>query len=275
MGYSRLIIFLLSATLLLSSCATLSGSGVGRVKHYSVESSRLPESFDGLRVAFVSDLHYPSKFTRKRLVKLCRMLGEIDAEVLAIGGDFVPSAQYVAPLFSAFSSLKTAYGKYAVPGNHDYEFYDTLHAEGRRCGIKMLADSAVCISNGIDSICVAGVYDSFAVGSSSEAMLAGLDKNLFTILLSHTPDFAQDSSVECDLVLSGHTHGGQVNLLGLYTPVKNTKYGTRFLRGKNSTDNGTVVITTNGVGTSRCKVRFCVPSEIVVITLKRSASAVE
>ncbi len=273
MGYPRFIVPFLSAILLLSSCATLSGSGVGRVKHYSVESVRLPESFDGVRIAFVSDLHYPSKFTKKRLVKLCRALGEIDAEILAIGGDFTPSERHVEPLFSAFSSIETAYGKYAVPGNHDYEFYDTLHEEARRCGIKMLADSAICVSDGIDSIYVAGIYNSFTIDSSAERMLAGLDKDIFTILLSHTPDFAQNFSPDCDLVLSGHTHGGQVSLLGLYTPVKNTKYGRRFLRGKNLTDNGTVVITTNGVGTSRYKVRFCVPSEIVVVTLKRVATA--
>ena len=85
------------------------------------------------------------------------------------------------------------------------------------------------------------------------------------------PDFAQDVRIACDLVLSGHTHGGQVSLLRLCTPVKNSKYGMRFLRGLNRTDEGVPVITTNGVGTSRRKVRFCVPSEVVVVTLRRAS----
>ena len=93
--------------------------------------------------------------------------------------------------------------------------------------------------------------------------------SLFTVLLCHTPDYAERSSTTADLVLSGHTHGGQVSLLGLYTPVRNSVYGTRFLRGMNNTTAGSTVITTNGVGTSRKKIRFCVPSEIVVVRLKR------
>ena len=56
--------------LLISSCATLSGNGVGRIKHYTIESDRLPASFDGFTAAFLSDLHFPSKFTPKRLQKV-------------------------------------------------------------------------------------------------------------------------------------------------------------------------------------------------------------
>ena len=255
--------------LLISSCATLSGSGVGRVRSYTVESERLPESFNGVRVAFVSDLHFPSKFTPKRLRKLVRKIEDIGVEILAFGGDYVPSAQNVEPLFSAFSSLETAYGKYAVAGNHDYKLYDTLRVAAQRNGIAMLADEAAFIAAGFDTICIAGVYNSFRSTASNKALVEALPIDLFTLMLAHSPDFAQDASVECDLVLSGHTHGGQVTLFGLYTPVKNTKYGTRFLHGRNLTDKGVTVITTNGVGTSRRKVRFLVPSEVVVVTLRR------
>ena len=81
--------------------------------------------------------------------------------------------------------------------------------------------------------------------------------------------FIKTSDNCCSIILCGHTHGGQVSLFGLYTPVKNSSYGTRFLRGRNRTSSGATIITTNGVGTSRRKVRFCVPSELVYITLKR------
>ncbi len=267
----HLLKILLSAAfvLLISSCASLSGSGVGRVKHYTVESERLPESFDGVRIAFMSDLHFPSKFTPRRLSRLSRKLKDIGADVIAFGGDYVTDSKCILQLFSAFSSLETAYGKFAVPGNHDFRIYDALCAGAQACGVKMLADEAVFLTNDTDSICLAGVYNSFKFLPSTESLFAGVGREMFTLLLAHTPDFAEDFSVRCDLVLSGHTHGGQVSLFGLYTPVKNTKYGTSFLRGKNYTTDGVCVITTNGVGTSRRKVRFCVPSEIVVVTLKK------
>ncbi|MBQ7947637.1 MAG: metallophosphoesterase [Bacteroidaceae bacterium] len=255
--------------LLISSCATLSGNGVGRIKHYTIESDRLPASFDGFTAVFLSDLHFPSKFTPKRLQKVAACLSHLAPDAIFMGGDYVPSPQYAQELFSSFSSVETACGRYAVLGNHDYRLRDTIAVAMERSGVRLLADEVVYLQRGGDSIAVVGVYNPFKPSTAVQQLAVGVQGGSFTIILSHTPDFAQDTRVPCDLVLAGHTHGGQVSLLGLYTPVKNTKYGTRFLRGLNSTTDGVPVITTNGVGTSRRKLRFCVPSEIVVITFKR------
>ena len=259
--------------LLISSCATLSGNGVGRVKRYVVGSDRVPPSFDGATIAFLSDLHFPSRFTPERLQKVVSRLRKEAPDVLLFGGDYAPSDKYLEQLFSSFSSVKTTYGMYAVLGNHDYRMHDTIAAAMEHAGIRLLADEAVCLSDGVDSIAVAGIYNPFKPSVAARHLVDSLCENSFTLLLTHTPDFAQDCDVRCDLVLAGHTHGGQVSLFGLYTPVKNTKYGTRFLRGRNKTDRGVPVITTNGVGTSRRKVRFCVPSEVVFITLKRISAS--
>lgn len=267
----RLLRTVLSAALLLliSSCATLSGSGVGRVKHYVVESDRLPPSFDGATVAFLSDIHYPSKFTQKRLHKLVSRLCKLSPDALLFGGDYIPDEEYAQELFSSFSSVKTSYGKYGVLGNHDYRLRDTITAAAARGGVHILTDDVVYLKTATDSIAIVGVYNSFNPSPAVQQLTASLSPSFFTIVVSHTPDFAQDTKVRCDIVLAGHTHGGQVSLFGLYTPVTNSKYGTRFLRGLNYTGEGVPVITTNGVGTSRRKLRFCVPSEIVIITLKR------
>lgn len=255
--------------LLISSCATLSGNGVGRIKHYTIESDRLPASFDGFTAAFLSDLHFPSKFTPKRLQKVVAALSHLAPDAIFMGGDYVPSPQYAQQLFFSFSSVETACGKYAVLGNHDYRLRDSVAVAMERSGVRLLADEVSYLRRGGDSIAVVGVYNPFKPSAAVQQLATGVQADCFTIILSHTPDFAQDTRVPCDLVLAGHTHGGQVSLLGLYTPVKNTKYGARFLRGLNSTTDGVPVITTNGVGTSRRKLRFCVPSEIVVITFKR------
>lgn len=255
--------------LLISSCATLSDNGVGRIKHYTIESDRLPASFDGFTAAFLSDLHFPSKFTPKRLQKVVAALSHLAPDAIFMGGDYVPSPQYAQQLFPSFSSVETACGKYAVLGNHDYRLHDSVAVAMERSGVRLLADEVSYLRRGGDSIAVVGVYNPFKPSAAVQQLATGVQGDCFTIILSHTPDFAQDTRVPCDLVLAGHTHGGQVSMLGLYTPVKNTKYGARFLRGLNSTTDGVPVITTNGVGTSRRKLRFCVPSEIVVITFKR------
>lgn len=251
--------------MLFSSCATLSNTGVGRIKCYTLHSKRLPQSFDGFTVAFLSDTHYPSKFTRNRLAKVVRKLNMINPHVLLLGGDFVTSDDYACELFDSVSSVKTPYGIYAVWGNHENRRKKVIADAMGKHSVRLLADEKVLLALNNDTLCIAGVADSFG---SDTSLFDSIPDNMFTILLSHTPDYAQNEKVRADIVLSGHTHGGQVSLFGVVTPVKNTRYGKRFLRGLNYTDYNIPVITTNGVGTSRKKVRFCVPSEIVIVTLR-------
>ena len=263
-------VLLAAVALLISSCATLSGNGVGRVKHYVVEGERVPSAFDGFKIVFLSDLHYPSKFTPKRLARLVGRVREISPDVLLFGGDYAPSAEHAGLLFSSFSSVETEHGKYAVLGNHERRFSASSVREIMNGGgVRLLADECVHIVQGGDTLSLVGVGDSFRPSQPVLDVIEALPPATYSIVLSHTPDFAQDTGAKADLVLSGHTHGGQVSFLGLYTPVTNSKYGSRFSSGLNSTDDGVAVITTNGVGTSRKKIRFCVPSEIVVITLKK------
>ena len=261
------MLFLLTA-LLLSSCASLSQNGVGRVKHYSFAHEDVPAGFDGYKIAFISDTHYPSLFNHKRLGKLVRRLKWEDADVLLLGGDYVTSDDYLNELFDSLSAVKPTDGVYAVLGNHERRYKDAALQAMNDYGIVLLADSAVAVERENDSIYLVGIYDSFVYDSLVVQPTELVDDEAFVLLLCHTPDYAERTSTTADIVLSGHTHGGQVSLFGLYTPVKNTQYGNRFLRGMNSTTSGASVITTNGVGTSRRKVRFCVPSEIVLVTLK-------
>ena len=254
---------------LLFSCASVARyKGVGRIRRYTVADARLPQAFDGMTVAFLSDTHYPSKFTPKRLQNVVRALGDLHPDLLLLGGDYVTDNDSIDALFGSLATVGAADGIFAVLGNHESRNGELVAQAMDANGIILLADSVAVIGGECDSIYVAGVYDSFAYDPLVLHPAERLPDDGFVILLCHTPDYAERSSTSADLVLAGHTHGGQVSLFGLYTPVKNTRYGTRFLRGRNRTTNGATVITTNGVGTSRRKVRFCVPSEIVVVTLK-------
>lgn len=257
------------AAILFASCATLSSTGVGRIKRYEVMSERLPQEFDGCQIAFISDIHYPSKFTRKRLAKVVRKLRDLRPQMLLLGGDYVTADDYIDELFDSLATVKSDYGIYAVLGNHEFSRRSAIEKAMSRRGIILLKDEARLLTSD-SAVYIAGVANPFKVDSTTVSPSAAVADSAYTILLVHTPDYAQMVDASADIVLSGHTHGGQVSLFGLYTPVKNTRYGTRFLRGMNSTDRGVSVVTTNGVGTSRRKIRFCVPSEIVVVTLRRA-----
>ena len=253
-----------------SSCATLSPNGVGRVRHYKIESEQLPQSFEGYQIAFISDIHYPSLFTRGRLAKITEKLQRTAPDILLLGGDYVTSGSYIEELFNSISSVNTTDGIYAVYGNHERRNKEQIAQSMLSHNITLLKDSVVGIERGDEKIYIAGIYDSFEYSPSLIQPAECVPDTAFTILLCHTPDYAERSSTTADLTLSGHTHGGQVSLLGIYTPVKNTSYGRRFLKGKNRTSSGATVITTTGVGTSRKKIRFCVPSELVLIRLHRT-----
>lgn len=263
------IVLSAAAMLLILSCASLSPSGVGRVKRYVVESERLPASFDGYTFAFVSDIHYPSLFTRSRLGRLVRKLREEKPSMLLLGGDYVTDDSYINELFDSLSTVQPADGIFAVLGNHEKRNFEKISASMSKFGIKLLRNGTVPIVEDGSAIALFGVEDSFVYDTLAARRANTLSDSVYTILLCHTPDYAERTSSTADLVLSGHTHGGQVTLFGIYTPVKNSIYGSRFLRGLNYTSLGTTVITANGVGTSRKKVRFCVPSEVVIVTLRK------
>lgn len=263
------IVLSAAVMLLILSCASLSSSGVGRIKRYVVESERLPASFDGYTFAFVSDIHYPSLFTRSRLGRLVRKLREEKPSMLLLGGDYVTDDSCIEELFDSLSTVRPEDGLYAVLGNHERRNSEKISASMADCGIKLLCDKEVSVVKDSAVIVLFGVEDSFVYDTLAARRVKALSDSVYTILLCHTPDYAERTSSTADLVLSGHTHGGQVTLFGLYTPVKNSVYGSRFLRGLNHTSQGTTVITTNGVGTSRKKLRFCVPSEVVIVTLRK------
>ena len=263
--FLRQFVILAAAMLLISSCATLSPNGVGRVKRYTFAEESVPEAFDGWKFAFVSDLHYPSLFTPKRLRKLQKEA----PEALLLGGDYVTDNDSIDALFRSLSAVKTSLGTYAVLGNHDKRNEALIRQAMDKYGICLLDGRARdMLFDAGGELSIAGVYDSFVEDTLFARYMERVAHSEFVILLTHNPDFVERNSITADLAFAGHTHGGQVSLFGLYTPVKNTRYGRRFLRGRNRTTNGVTMITTNGVGTSRRKVRFCVPSEIVVVTLK-------
>jgi Predicted phosphohydrolases len=241
------------------------------VNKYDFYHKDIPEAFDGFRIAFISDLHYKSALQEKGLIQLVRQLRTINSDLLLMGGDYQEGCQYVTELFDRLAEVQPRYGIAGVMGNNDYErCHEEIVEEMRKHGMRVLEHTCDTISKDNQRIIVAGVRNPFDLKHNGVSPTLALKPEEFVILLTHTPDYVEDVDVSnTDLALAGHTHGGQVTLMGLYASVVPSHYGRRFLKGKKKSSAGVPVIITNGIGTSSKKVRFFAPSEIVVIVLHR------
>ena len=244
---------------------------VRRVCQYEFAHRDVPVAFDGCRLAFVSDLHYKSLLKEKGLKDITRLLNDLQVDALLIGGDLHEGCQYVPSVIAALGGVKTSMGTYAVLGNNDYEAcYEDIVSEMKRQGIHLLEHKVDTLKRGDAQILLAGVRDPFNLEQNGKSPTLSLASDDFVILLMHTPDYAEDVPVtNADLVLAGHTHGGQVTLFGLYAPIVPSHYGQRFLKGIKTNSEGQPIIITNGIGTSNKNVRLFAPSEVVVITLRQ------
>ncbi len=272
MRIKHLLFCFLICEIFLVSCSTtknLSRRGAQHVNKYDFYHKDIPEAFDGFRIAFISDLHYKSALQEKGLIQLVRQLQTINPDLMLMGGDYQEGCQYVTELFDRLAEIQPKYGIAGVMGNNDYErCHEEIVAEMRKHGMRVLENTCDTISKDNQRIIVAGVRNPFDLKHNGISPTLALKPEDFVILLTHTPDYVEDVDVSnTDLALAGHTHGGQVTLMGLYAPVVPSHYGRRFLKGKKKSSAGVPVIITNGIGTSSKKLRMFAPSEIVVIEL--------
>lgn len=270
------LFYLLCIIALCSSCATAGLSkyrGVGRVKQYDFYSYDLPPAFDGFRIGFASDFHYESRFTRKRLDNAVRALDSLHADVLLLGGDYgSKQGGNLDTLFAALARVKTPYGTYGVMGNHDYAYcYPQVIKGMKENQVQPMEHNSFKLIKDKEHIIISGVRNPFDLKKNGTSPSQYFPADEFIVLVTHTPDYAEDANVSnANLVLAGHTHGGQVSLFKKYTPAKGySKYGNRFLTGWKENSKGTPVIITNGLGTSRANVRMFTPSEVVLVVLHR------
>ena len=267
------------------------GSNFYEVKKVTIESEKLPESFDSYRIVQISDLHLPSfgyrEFSLKKAVK---MINALEPDLVVFTGDIITySANELTPsLKEILKSINAKDGVLAVMGNHDYGFYafpDTeqerlWHDNKVRAYIgdlrwKLLSDENIFLHRGGDSLSVIGV-ENISV-SRPFASLGDLDKAMagnlagFKILLSHDPDhwrLGVLGKTDIDLTLSGHTHAMQLSLFG-WTP---SKYMFKEYRGLYSEDAGKGIQTLYvniGLGETGFLARIGARPEITLLTLRR------
>ncbi len=251
------------------------------VKEYTFNSPDVPEAFDGTRIALVTDIHRGPFLSEDRIASLVQRVDGLEPDLVVLGGDYVyHGTRYAASCFDQLEGLEAPLGVYGVLGNHDYGDYrkgedgpNAVIDAMEQAGITMLREDAVWIEKGDERFRLGGVSDASVDRPRFTPTVKGTTEGDLVVLVSHDPDYSEDLPENAiDLVLSGHTHGGQVTLFGKWAFYIPSQYGQKYRTGM--VDNGlTTVIISNGVGTSTVPpIRlFCRP-QIVIITLQHAPS---
>ena len=280
----QLTVFACGTAAIASFAVWLNWQNKGLVLHPMViYSHRLPSAFSGFRIAHLSDLHN-TEFG-KHNKKLLQLLKEQRPDIIAITGDLIDARRtnFDVALYFAKQAIKIA-PIYYVTGNHESRIpeYQKLEKGLRNIGVTILRDQSVTLVKNREQVCLIGLDDPGFICPSPGSLQELCDltskklssikreQSCFTIALSHRPEFIEAyAEHKLDLVLSGHTHGGQIRipwLGGVIAPMQGffPKYDAGlFQNGK------TKLIIHRGLGNSLFPLRINNRPEVILVTLKK------
>jgi uncharacterized protein len=238
------------------------------IKRIPLTDQDIPPSFRNTTIVFLSDIHHGPLFSLERVKKLVAMVNHLNPDIVLLGGDYIHQhSKYIRPCFRELANIHTAYGTFGVLGNHDHwESKELTIQSMTQAGIHLLDNRGYWIHKNNEKIKIGGVGDLWEDTQDLGPVTGDTKKEDFVILVSHNPDFAEILTTDnIDIMVSGHTHGGQVTLFGLYAPHIPSVYGQKYRTGTVQTEKTTVFIS-NGIGTIKPRVRlFCRPQILVFI----------
>ena len=235
---------------------------------YDIKSDKINSS---LRIAQITDSHIGSTFDGEGLYNYIIEIGKNDLDLLVITGDFVDDDTKYKDLVkacSAFKEIKTTYGIYFVFGNHDkgysnYRDFNTekLKDELTNNNVKILEDE--CVEIGDDFYLIGRQDKSNKRRMNMDKLVEGLDNKRYRILLDHQPNDYDNEKGKVDLVLSGHTHGGNIIPANFVINMVNDQtYGMKEI-------DGTTFIVSSGISDWRIPFNNCTIQEYVIININK------
>jgi len=239
-------------------------------------SSRLPEAFAGMKIVFLSDIHYGVLFREDRVRSLVNTVNALEPDLILMGGDYAEDSDGAIEFFALHPGFRAKYAVLAAVGNHDRTEPESNLQKLKQAmvddGVIPLVNDAWMLEKDGKRLAVAGVddvYNGFPDMEKVRRLCRGAD---FTLFIPHTPDVVPQVCTAnekpfCDLILCGHTHGGQVTLFGHSVhPTAKTK--DRYRSGWFH-ENGADILVSNGVGTSGFPVRLGAPPQMHLLTLEK------
>ena len=238
-----------------------------------------PAKCDGVRVALLADLHVGSPFNgTDKLERIVDMTLAAKPDLILLLGDYVihrvVGGKFIAPekIARSLSRLSAPAGVFAVLGNHDrWYFAKQIENAITGAGISVLEDAAVSVRSRQCEFWLVGLSDFLTGPRDYRAVLAKLPLHEPALAFTHNPDLFPVVPGNVDLIFAGHTHGGQVYFPGIGRLIVPSRYGQRYAMG-HIVENGRHLFVSPGLGTSILPVRFLVPPEVSVVTIRSASS---
>lgn len=245
------------------------------ITRHTITSRLIPRGFDNFKIVQFSDTHLSDVFTTEDLNKIAEKINQLKPDLLIFTGDLIDKPHLYNDhqhALAVLQRLEAPFGKFCVYGNHDHGGYgtNTYKALMEAADFQVLRNGyrQVQLTDG-SRIELVSLDDLMLGKPDYEGTLSRLSSDTFSILLVHEPDAAlKIGRYPVNLQLSGHTHGGQVQL-PFFGPLITPPYGKTYTDGM-YTLHDTVVYVNRGLGTTRLPYRFLAKPEITLFTLKAS-----
>jgi len=240
------------------------------VERQDVALADLSQAFEGYRIAFLTDLHYSAAVPLWYLERAVSTALALEPDIVLLGGDYLShNARYAQGLVGLLRPLAAPDGVYAVLGNHDhYVSAELVRSKLSEAGVRELRNVSVVLRRRGAELAVGGVGELRFDVIDFEATAEGIAASVPRIVVSHDPDvFAYwPAGIRLDLMLSGHTHGGQAHLPVLGPPYVPSQFGFRYLSG-HFRDGDRQLYVSRGIGAITVPVRWRCPPEVTLIVL--------
>ncbi|WP_039928318.1 metallophosphoesterase [Leptospira yanagawae] len=239
---------------------------------YEIESSKIPKSFDGYKIAVVSDLHYGFLNPEFWIRHVIEEINEKNPDLIVGIGDYVKKRNFDEELIHVWKLIPLLKGKDAevfVNGNHDHWANHLLSLRLLEKSKKSIRNRTIKIHRGNEKIIVGGLGDFWEDHIPIDPIFKKTDPKQYRIAIAHNPESADTPHTESiDLFIAGHTHGGQVRIPFLHLspilPVQNKTYDL----GMKKSMLGESVFISGGIGWSILPIRFNCPAEVPILILR-------
>lgn len=220
-----------------------------------------PPFMRGLRALFVSDVHLRDCVSDRALSRLIEQMRETKADILLLGGDYSESERACERFFEALRDLDLPLGKYAAPGNNDVRYMELIERMAKDAGVTFLKNGSASIPLNGGTLRIGGCEDHRNGAPRTEGLF---EEGGYRILLSHYPVMPESA---CELMLSGHTHAGQLALGRLMPYCLDFESELHMIEVRGLHRHGDIqVLVGNGIGTSILPLRIGARPEIYVLT---------
>ncbi len=237
------------------------------INHYKIRIPNLPEAFNGFRIAHLTDIHYGNISSQKFLENIISTTHKLKPDAIVCTGDYADmEIAEIDEVWPLLSQLEAPNGVYSVLGNHDH-YADTnrslywLERSGQ--GVRHISKP---IENKGQRIWIGGAGDFYRDKDGVDKAFENVSPDEFKILLAHNPDTIDlNFNTKIDVAFSGHTHGGQVRIPGVGSPVlpvRNKRYDCGLIETESSK-----LFISKGIGWGILPVRFNCSPEIAVVEL--------